>query len=61
MRRHYAPLGMSFIAGDRLAVFDDSKCEHLAERKGRTVYIYDHDCLDEITEALSVGDEDPQC
>ncbi len=52
---------MAFIAGERLAVFDDSKCEHLAERKGRIVYIYDHDCLDEITEALSAGDEDPQC
>ena len=52
---------MAFIAGECLAVFDGSKCEHLAERKGRTVYIYDHDCLDEITEALSAGNEDPQC
>ena len=48
-------------AGDGLTVFDESKCEHVAERKGRTVHIYDHNCLDEITEALSVGDENPQC
>ena len=52
---------MALIAGERLAVFDDSKCEHLAERKGRTVYIYDHDCQDDITDALSAGDEDPKC
>ena len=52
---------MAFIAGECLAVFDDSTCEHLAERKGRTVYIYDHDGQDEITEALSAGDENPQC
>jgi len=39
-------------------VLGDLKREHIAERKGRTLYIQDKDRLSEMTEALSTGDED---
>ena len=39
-------------------VLGDLKREHIAERKGRTLYIQDKDRLSEMTEALSTGDEE---
>ena len=39
-------------------VLGDLKREHIAERKGRTLYIHDKHRLEEMAEALSAGDED---